>query len=462
MGCDIIKIKQGKEFIKMDYTTVNTKEIVTIVAYMAGIKEEALKSDYGDYGELLESLKKDKNATIIRYLNKIKTSLMLHFKQTDNEIIYNLANLDRLPQWFSRDEIMKLEEWGIKVLMTNTRADKYIEHISALINMNIDGCRHLFYEWIKFEYIRNLFYTAKYDSPMEMKKEFAKYMAKISMYPFQMYIHWEPKEAGNILSDDFKFLRILYSQNNDFAPEYSKMHDAVDDVKNSIYDFIDSSNKIVIAVDCENSDALKLYGMLKNLDAEKLSKIKKIMLYDDIHTSCVWENLGKFIKTPTEHMEVQRVAESKSLVDIRMTAGICAEYYKNDVDSFILCSSDSDFWGLISALPDARFMVMYESTKCGSPIMQAMKAHQIQNCCIDDFYTGNADDLKQKVLKDILKSHFPNIIGMNGMELAKQVYEESKIKYRQNELDHFYNKYIKTLRMVMDKEGRFKIEINDF
>ena len=38
--------------------------------------------------------------------------------------------------------------------------------------------------------------------------------------------------------------------------------------------------------------------------------------------------------------------------------------YKNDVDSFVIVSSDSDYWGLISSLPDAHFLVMIEREKC--------------------------------------------------------------------------------------------------
>lgn len=45
--------------------------------------------------------------------------------------------------------------------------------------------------------------------------------------------------------------------------------------------------------------------------------------------------------------------------------------YKNDVDSFVIVSSDSDYWGLISSLPDAHFLVMIEREKCGPDIRSA-------------------------------------------------------------------------------------------
>lgn len=40
----------------------------------------------------------------------------------------------------------------------------------------------------------------------------------------------------------------------------------------------------------------------------------------------------------------ERVMENKSLVDIMLTARVCKKDFANDVDSFIIASSDSDYW----------------------------------------------------------------------------------------------------------------------
>ena len=67
-------------------------------------------------------------------------------------------------------------------------------------------------------------------------------------------------------------------------------------------------------------------------------------MYDDYHTSIGWDWLYQFTSIPVEHVEVQRVTDRKSLVDIMMTAGVCKSYYEDGIDSFILVSSDSDYW----------------------------------------------------------------------------------------------------------------------
>ena len=35
--------------------------------------------------------------------------------------------------------------------------------------------------------------------------------------------------------------------------------------------------------------------------------------------------------------------EDKSFLDIRLSVGVCKEFYQNQIDSFILASSDSDY-----------------------------------------------------------------------------------------------------------------------
>ena len=40
---------------------------------------------------------------------------------------------------------------------------------------------------------------------------------------FQLYINWQPEEVGNILYNDKKFVTLLYSWNNDYFTEYSRV-----------------------------------------------------------------------------------------------------------------------------------------------------------------------------------------------------------------------------------------------
>lgn len=439
--------------------TVDTKEIVTTIRYMIGVKKNILEQCFGEeYHELLQTLYVNKETSIIRYLCKLRTTLMQKFKKTDDEMRFNLKNLNSM-DFYDQDNIKQLEKWGFEIIKPNYRSEKYMLDLAGLISANIDNCFELFPDWVNWNYIKDLFVIPQYTKKGVLKSEFNIYMKNIEYYPFQMYIHWKSEDHGSILYTDGKFLGIIYRQHNDIFTDFTKYKDAHSETKNNIYDFIDRSYKTAIAVDCENSDVYKLYSVLKNLNQDELSKIEKIVLYDDYHTTSGWDWLEKFTKIPIEHIEVNRVTDQKSLVDIKMTAGVCTDYYENNITSFILVSSDSDYWGFISTLTKAEFLVMYEHSKCGQAIKRALSEHNIYYCSIDDFCSGNIEELKKAVLFSCLEKYLPEIISLNGKELVRKIYEEARISASEKEMENFYDRYIKTLRLRVDNDGNFTVEI---
>ena len=200
--------------------TVDTKEVVTTIAYMIGVRMSALTVSYGECSELIEKLRADRDATTIRYLCKLRTVLMQKFKKTDDLMRYQIKNLYNI-EWYDHDNIKQLEKWGFTIIQANYRSDKYMQDLTKLINENIDKCSHLFYDWLNWEYIRDLFFVPKYNKNGVMKQEFTNYMANIEHYPFQMYIHWQPADVGSIVYSDRKFLKIIYGQHNDSFTDFT-------------------------------------------------------------------------------------------------------------------------------------------------------------------------------------------------------------------------------------------------
>ena len=440
---------------------VDTKELVATVGYLLGMKKEVLLSHYDeDCHNLLEKLFADKEATIVRCLCKLRTAIWLNFKRTDDVMRIEMRNLN-LMEWIDQEDIKKLSGYGIQIIKANYRAEKYIADLTGLINDRINNCEKLFYDWQRFDYIRDLFAIPKYTQTNIMKKEYSTFMDNLNDYPFQMYMHWTPTTCGNILQSDRVFLQMLFSQHGDSFTDTSKYKDANAETKRSIYDFIAESNKTAIAVDCENSDAFKFVGVLRNLNQEELAKIEKITLYDDAHTSSAWDHLEKVTSIPVEHIEVERVMDQKSLVDVKMTAGVCCDYYAKNIDSFILLSSDSDFWALISSLPSANFLVMYEYSKC-SPAMKTMLERYEYYCCsIDDFYSGNTEAFKKDVLFTALYDRLPDLSGLNAKDLVKQIHSDTFVPATEKELRNFFNRYMKNLRLKIEDDGSMRFVIVD-
>ena len=436
-----------------------TKNVCTITAYLIGVRKNLLEECYGkDNHELLQSLYEDKDATVMRYLCKLRTNLMQKFKETDYEMTHNLKNLDKL-DWFDGDNIKQLEKWGYSIIKSNYRAERYMNDITKLIHDNVQKCERLYPDWVKWDYIKALFTVPKFTKPRVLIEEFEKYKGNINLYPFQMYINWKPEDVGSLLYTDGKFLKTIYAQNDDEFKDTHILKDANEETKNSIYEFIDSGDKVEIVVDCENSDVYKLYGVLKNLNQDELQKISKIVLYDDYHTNSGWDWLHKFTKIPVEHIEVERVNEQKSLVDIKMTAGVCKDYYQRFISSFIIVSSDSDFWGLISSLPTVNFLVMYETAKCGQAIKNALMERGIYSCTIDDVCTANTGEFKKAGVFNLLEQYLPDLPYVNAKEVVKNIYREARIEATEQEMQNFFNKYIKTLKLKIEDDGTVKIEI---
>lgn len=440
---------------------VNTKELAATVAYLMGMKRELWMKHYNeDCPGLFKRLYDDKNASTVRYLCKLRTALWLNFKKTDEAMRIDMKNLNSL-EYFDKENIRRLEEWGIQIIKANYRAEKYITDFTALINDKIGNCEKLFYDWQRFDYIKDLFIIPKYTKQEVMKKEFGKYMSYLDDYPFQMYIHWEPRPCGNMLYNDGSFLKVLFSLHGEDFADSSKYKDATEETKGNIYDFIADSEKTAIAVDCENSDVYKFIGVLRNLNQDELAKIEKITLYDDVHTSSGWGWLEKFTNIPVEHIVVERVMDQKSLVDVKMTAGVCNDYYTKGITSFILLSSDSDYWALISSLPSANFLVMYEYSKCSPAMKNTLEEHEYYCCSIDDFYSGNTEEFKKTVLFSALYSYLPDLSGINIKDIVKKIHVENYVPASEKELKNFFNKYIKNLRLKVEDDGSMRFEIID-
>ena len=73
-----------------------------------------------------------------------------------------------------------------------------------------------------------------------------------------------------------------------------------------------------------------------------------------------------------------------------------------------------------------------------------------------------ASDLKKKVMINELKNLTNDIVGKNGWEMTRQIYERTKITSTEREMKDFYNKYVKSLRLKINEDGVFEIVVNEY
>ena len=334
----------------------------------------------------------------------------------------------------------------------------YIEfnkHISDRIN----NCKSIFPIWLNWDYFRDLFIMPDGLTDEGTKKAAEEYYAHINNYPYKMYMSWPPSQPGNILYNDMKFVTRLYSWHKDEFVDFSKVSDVSESTMSSIYDFLDESTKTVFVVDCENSDPYKLCATLRTLDEHYAEKISKIILYDDVHSATAWRILSSYTGIPIEHVLTERVNQNKSLVDIRLVLGTSKEFYTTEIDSIVVVSSDSDYWALIEAMPEAKFLVMLEREKTGFYIKNALAGAGIFYCYIDDFHSGNSSDIKVTALLNEVKRYLDRYIRINANDMVKDAFRLTRMKMTDAEQKRFYDKYIRSLYLEIDKDGNLSVQI---
>ena len=441
----------------------STYLIVSKIAYLIGVPENIFKNEYEPpKQEIFEQMDQIKAARIIRNLCMIRTGIEQYFSKIQNAMCYHLKNLDSVPEYIPTKCAKQLWQDGIPLLKANYQLDKYLSDINRLISQNVNNCKDLLPIWLNWDYVRKMFIMPNGDTVKGAKAAFNEYHGNIVKYPYQVYINWHFGDYdGNILYNDKKFVSLLYEKNEDFFQDMSKVTDASNLTKNGIYDFIEKSEKTIIVVDCENSDPFKLYAVLKNLEQDELEKVSKIILYNDVNTSMAWQIIDDFTEIPVEHMMTHRVKGTKSLVDITLTAGVCKEFYSGNADSFCIVSSDSDYWGLISSIPEAKFLVMIEEDKCGHDLVDAMNNSGIFYCYIDDFCTGNSEEVKLSVLLTQIQKRLDEALRLNINEVLNQVYYDTMVDMTAGEKEQFYKRYIKPMKLITDKEGNLSIKLGE-
>lgn len=438
----------------------STYELVSKVAYLIGVPKRIFENEHeAPQLEIYEQLDNDKTARIVRNLCVVRTSIERNFKHINDKMRMEYKTILSMPEYVPSDSLNQLTADGINFIKkSSTKLTHHIIEINRLISDRINNCKPLFPLWINWQYIKDIFIMPNGLTEEGTKLAADLYYSNLSFYPYQVYINWIPADEGNVLYNDKKFATLLYQWHNDYFGEMSKVSDAGTYVKSNIYDYIEDSDKVVVVVDCENSDPYKLVATLKNLNSDYTQKIASIILFDDVHTASAWRILEEFTKIPVEHMMIERVKQSKSLVDIMLTARACQEHYTNNVDSFIIVSSDSDYWGLIQSLPYARFLVMIEREKCGPDMKAALVSSGIFFCYIDDFYSANAEEIKHSALFREMYRYIDNHVQLNVNEMFSEALRATRIDMADAEKKQFFHRYIRSMQMSISDDGDVVIE----
>lgn len=437
----------------------HSKKIALTIGYMLGVKPEYLEKipDFPEeYAVLEQMLSKNDDLNAIRYLNNIRTSIMLSFTEISRKMrdLTPIDQIDRLKEDFS-----SLRKIDIIIYTGRNDLYEYIRLINKEIGKRIDKARPYFPNWVNFSHIRTAFVCPP---NLNYEEEGIRFSHNRDFYPYRKYFYWKfAEELGNILLSDEKVLRVLYENGGEEFRERERVVDVSDAVKENIHIFFNKGSRIQAYIDGENVDPYRFSSMINGLTEEEIRKIDKIIVYYDVkYSTKAWMILRRFVRgVEVELIGVERIYEEKSLVDHKLVAGVSKAVYKDGVDSVMLCSSDSDFWTVIENV-EANYIVMVESDKCGKEFKDILKEHDVFYCYTDKFIQKEEDYYLETVLnmetKSILDERI-NALGINLRDILAEALRNSYAQIPPQRKENLYNEYVKNLRVVIDDDGTISL-----
>ena len=145
---------------------------------------------------------------------------------------------------------------------------------------------------------------------------------------------------------------------------------------------------------------------------------------------------------------INRLKEEKSLVDMKLAIGVANEFHENDIDSFVIVSSDSDYWALITSLPKAKFIVMAEKEKCGHDFRVTLEQKGIFYCFMDDFFAE-------------FERYVDERVRFNVNDMVDTAFLNTRIELTEAAKKQFYRDYVRTMHLEVDDNGEVFVEFGN-
>jgi len=103
--------------------------------------------------------------------------------------------------------------------------------------------------------------------------------------------------------------------------------------------------------------------------------------------------------------------------------------------------------------------VMIEHNKCGPDMKAALANSGIFYCYLDDFYSGDSEELKTNALLQEMRDYMEKAVQLNAIDMLNDALRSTRIEMTAAERQQFYDKYIKTLQLSINDDGKVSLVI---
>ena len=103
--------------------------------------------------------------------------------------------------------------------------------------------------------------------------------------------------------------------------------------------------------------------------------------------------------------------------------------------------------------------MLLDAQKCIPAVKKAMEGAEINYCYVNDFCTGNSDEMEiQAVLKEVRRM-LDGLVNFNIQDVLRIACLMARSDISTGERNRFYDKYIKPMRLTVSEDGQVKIRL---
>lgn len=445
---------------------VGNRSYAFLTAYLLGVEKKALQQDYIEdfvYSEGLEFFKRVPNANILRALSRVKQGILHYydcFKNTQDLETASKGNIDADLKYLLENNIDLYNTFrsalDISAVMNDVtnRINRILPGVLEELNfMHIPQVSCYFYMYEVTEKTLTKLVTS-------VKGRWLKFPHGIAIVRGDKALQHLPyllKNDKNLILCSYAITNTPYNLSTIIIPQFNW----------SSYEISSSTPDLPITkpsifyVDCDNVDFFMFLSTLESLKKTSSADNPHIIkLYLDSMTSPIWRFADKFSEGnfQFELIEVTRLKEAKSVVDIVIAAHMTKDSLEHSNKMQGVVSSDSDFFGIVES--GITMFVLYDGKCVSQDYISYLKRKKLINFDISSLSTSASRSTNEKailthlclsylaeipmlqwnpqVIVDLVLSGFPKDIGY-GMTIQKDI----ALSVAHNVLEHLEVKHSK-------------------
>lgn len=396
-----------------------SRNLVTVIAYLSGVSKEVLDTKFNNSS--LDLVSRNDDCVSIRELTILRNTIINSYKF--KSVIVSFKSEYKLP-YTSKSECVLV--------------------INQILREKFSSLKNLFPSYVNFSLLEEFICFNRNETLSDVQKAINNYMKNRNKYVHELFLNYNYNKVVNYLFLNDKYFMNILSLDREI-PNNTKI--------SALEYFTNNTNKLLILVDCENTDVYKFYGFLRSLNQQTINKIKRVLLINDHdNQNKVWDIIKRFFDMDIQSIQVSRILKNKSRVDLTLTIETCKARYRDNIKDIIIVSSDSDYSTLYEQLPSINFFVLYDINKWSKKSSEVLDKYLIKSEDINKFVPKSIEDLRDMSITLTLEKLLKEKMTLSRKEILDALKDDCRLM-ENSEINTIIDKKLSKLNVVVDSEG---------